>query len=338
MALAKGLMVGLTRRTVAFNQDVKALVPNGQVLSRYLLFSIWGHDSQLRDLIDEASHGTKRLSTGPLQDFRIPLPPIAEQEAITSVLGALDDKIGSNERAARAAEEVAAQAVANVARVLDYNGCAPTGWVTTPFSDAVEVSPRVRISKGTDTPFVEMAAVDPFSTRPRTISRRPYSGGSKFERGDVLFARITGCIEHGKGALVDFVDESSAGSTEFLVFRSKSPLSPEIVFALSRNERLRNHAIANMVGTSGRQRVDNACWRHLLIGIAPPSEVRDAAVDMARTLFAKSHSLWLESRTLTELRDMLLPKLVSGQIRVPQSRDPDEMIGSATEVHAEVVA
>ncbi|MGI8700828.1 MAG: hypothetical protein ACR2JU_06425 [Nocardioidaceae bacterium] len=176
-----------------------------------------------------------------------------------------------------------------------------------------------------------MAAVAPFATRPHLLARRAFVGGAKFEHGDTLMARITGCIENGKGAFVDFVDEPSAGSTEFVVFRAKPPLSPEAVFALSRDPALRAHAIANMIGTSGRQRVDNACWGAIDIALAPPSAQREDAIRLMAHCMRIGRGLWAEARTLTTIRGALLPKLISGQIRVPVSDDSAEALGAAVE-------
>ncbi len=298
---------------------------------RWLYYVLLG--SSVRDLVSGSAQ--PKLSMGSVKQLRLLVAPPAEQRAIASVLGALDDTIESNERLATLADETSALLNHRVAVIGEAPG---VSWTTKPFSDAVDVNPRVRITKGAETPFVAMADVDPFGTRPTRSARRSFSGGAKFDRGDTLMARITGCIEHGKGAFVDFVDEPSAGSTEFVVFRARPPLSPEGVFALSRDARLRAHAIANMTGTSGRQRVDNACWDSLDVALAPASAQRDAAIDAMEQMMALSRGAWLENQTLTATRDALLPKLVSGRIRVPLSDDHEESLGAALAAHSEQAA
>ena len=297
---------------------------------RFLFF--WFHGRECGDQLNVLKGQTDMADYVSLRDQRamtLTLPPIAEQRAIASVLGAVDDKIESNRRLSKASEAVAAGACLQVARI----GSGPPEWSVRRFSDVVLVNPTVRIPKGTDTPFIEMAAVGPFATRPNREARRQFAGGAKFAPGDTLMARITGCIEHGKGAFVDFLDEPAAGSTEFIVFRATESLSPEAVFVLSRDEQLRAHAIQNMVGTSGRQRVDNACWDSLEVVLAPPSDSRSAVLRLMTAQFEASRGLWSEARILTSLRDALLPKLVSGQIRVPLSDDPEESLGAAVEQH-----
>ncbi len=93
-------MVGLARRTVAFNQDVKGLIARSGIDPHFLYYSLWGNAHKLNALIDEASHGTKRLSTDQLQGFEIRVPNLIEQRRIAQIFRALDDKIESNRRLA----------------------------------------------------------------------------------------------------------------------------------------------------------------------------------------------------------------------------------------------
>lgn len=185
-------------------------------------------------------------------------------------------------------------------------------------SEAVSINPRVSaIRKGTVVPHVGMADVPSWGVRPNGLESRDFSGGARFEPGDTLMARITGCIEHGKGAFVDFLDGPGAGSTEFLVFRAKPPLTPEMVFLATRMPHVREHAIANMSGSSGRQRVPTAAFDHVAVAVPPAEEVVAREAEVLRNVFRHTNVLWRESQTLASLRDALLPKLVSGQIRVP---------------------
>jgi type I restriction enzyme S subunit len=264
----------------------------------------------------------------------VAIPPLFEQRRIAGVLGALDDKIDSNRRLAELLEDTAAALFK--ARFVDFVGVEefedseigpiPKGWRWERVSDAVHINPAVAIKRDQMTPFVEMAAVSSWSTRPDEIAARPYSGGCRFEPGDTLMAKITGCIEHGKGAFADFVNEPSAGSTEFHVFRARPPFTPEAVFFLSRSERLRDHAIANMTGSSGRQRVPASCFDNIRVAVPPSAEAVQAELDVMRSALAETRALWCESQTLTAIRDALLPKLISGQIRVPDTSDFGEAL------------
>ncbi len=126
--------------------------------------------------------------------------------------------------------------------------------------EAIELNPSVKLPKGQRTRFVSMDRLQPFTKQITGCEERVFSGGSKFQNNDTLLARITPCLENGKTAFVDFLetDEIAAGSTEFLVLRAKLNITdPQFVFYLSISPEFRKYAIQSMVGTSGRQRVQN---------------------------------------------------------------------------------
>jgi type I restriction enzyme, S subunit len=312
---------------------------------RFLFF--WMHGLECRIQFDAAKGQTDMADYISLRDQRtiqISLPRIEEQDRIADVLGALDDKLESNQRLVDRLEAVGGAAFN--ARFFDFFGVSdfdqsrvgliPHGWQVRRLSEAVDVNPRVRLKRGTVAPYIGMAALPRWAMRPTSVDVRPYEGGSRFEPGDTLMARITGCIEHGKGALVDFLDRPGSGSTELLVLRAKPPLTPEAVFLLSRAPRVRAHAIASMTGSSGRQRVPAAAFDDLEIAVPPSFEAWKDDAALLSAVFAQTRALWNESRTLMELRNTLLPKLISGAIRVPDTADPGEAIGAVAA--GEVVA
>lgn len=91
------------------------------------------------------------------------------------------------------------------------------------------------------------------------IIQREMGSGTKFINGDTLLARITPCLENGKSAFVDFLEQDQIGwgSTEFVVLRPKSPLPEYHGYLLCRHPSFRTFAIQSMSGTSGRQRIQN---------------------------------------------------------------------------------
>lgn len=315
--------------------DEQALNP------RFLYF--WMHSEECRWQFHALKGQTDMadyISLGDQKSIRILLPPGGQQDRISAVLTSLDDKINGNHRSMvrlyQVAQSVFQARFSFFAGVEDYDetevGLVPRGWHLKPMSEAVEINPRVSLRKGDVAPYVEMAAVERWGVRPTTVGERAYSGGSRFEPGDTLMARITGCIEYGKGAFVDFLSGPGSGSTEFLVLRAKPPLSPEAIFLLSRDERIRAHAMAGMTGSSGRQRVPTAVFDDLLIAVPPDENAWEADAAVLRAVFAKSRCLWAESKTLASLRDALLPKLISGEIRVPDTADPDEAVAEVAGV------
>ena len=124
--------------------------------------------------------------------------------------------------------------------------------------------------------------------------------------------------ENGKTAFVNFLSagEIAYESTEFIVFGPKVITSGPYIFCLSRSEYIRETAINAMTCTSGRQRVPNDCFDHLFIFV-PSGNVVMKFDNTIKPLFEKIESNSKESINLREIRDSLLPKLMSGKIRVP---------------------
>ncbi|MCD6329967.1 MAG: restriction endonuclease subunit S [Candidatus Cloacimonetes bacterium] len=154
-------------------------------------------------------------------------------------------------------------------------------WKTMQFSDAVQINPKSPVKKGEVYPFVDMKAIEPNNRSVTTLIEREFKGGgSKFIDGDTLMARITPCLENGKIARYKSVHEETVahGSTEFIVIRGKPDITDSLfVYYLTRWDEVRNYAISQMSGTSGRQRVPNESLDHLEISIPPITEQKAIA-------------------------------------------------------------
>jgi type I restriction enzyme, S subunit len=98
MTLLNDIPICVARRPMAFNQDVKALRPKGQITESFIPYLLLGNKSRLLSLVDLAGHGTGRLNTDELKSLEVQLPPENEQRAIAHILGTLDDKIELNRR------------------------------------------------------------------------------------------------------------------------------------------------------------------------------------------------------------------------------------------------
>lgn len=108
------------------------------------------------------------------------------------------------------------------------------------------------------------------------VSIREYKGGgSKFQNGDTLVARITPCLENGKTALVKCLPTNviGHGSTEFIVLGARRKSDVDFIYYLARSDAFRQYAISRMEGTSGRQRVPNAAVANYSFN-CPPAEER----------------------------------------------------------------
>jgi type I restriction enzyme, S subunit len=142
------------------------------------------------------------------------------------------------------------------------------------------INPTERLEKGTTAKYVPMSNITEFTKKISTVETKEYKGGMKFRNGDILFARITPCLENGKTAFVDFLDEDEIGfgSTEYIVIREKEGLSDKhYLFYLSVSQKFRDRAIKLMTGTSGRQRVQINAFKNLEISLPPLPEQKRIA-------------------------------------------------------------
>lgn len=145
-------------------------------------------------------------------------------------------------------------------------------WSTMKASDFIEFNPRLSLKKGTLATKIAMDKLQPFTKKIDISEKALYSGGSKFCNGDTIMARITPCLENGKTAFVDILQEGEVGfgSTEFIIMRAKEGISdPQFVYYVATSPFFRERAIKSMVGSSGRQRVQQSVIENLELSVPP---------------------------------------------------------------------
>jgi type I restriction enzyme S subunit len=140
--------------------------------------------------------------------------------------------------------------------------------------------------------------------------------GQQERFGDTLFARITPCLENGKTGYVNFLQENevACGSTEFIVLRGRR-VCEYFVYLTSRQNSFRENAIKSMIGSSGRQRVQESCFDRYRVPVPPPvlASVFD---EMMAVMFEQIAKLDQSNQKLAQARDLLLPRLMNGEIVV----------------------
>lgn len=155
--------------------------------------------------------------------------------------------------------------------------------------DVIQLNPTIKIPKGSVTKFVSMDKLDAFRRTVGDYETREFKGGVKFTNGDTLLARITPSLENGKTAWVDILDEDevAGGSTEFIVMRAVDGVTDsKFVYYLSISPEFREHAIKSMIGTSGRQRVQNDVLAQYQLEL-PDLETQKKIADILGTIDEK---------------------------------------------------
>lgn len=158
-------------------------------------------------------------------------------------------------------------------------------WRTIRAADFIDFNPRLSLKKGDIATKVAMDKLKPFTKKIPETEKAEFNGGAKFCNGDTVMARITPCLENGKTAYVDMLDDGEIGfgSTEFIVMRAKKGISdPQFVYYTAINPVFRHVAIKSMVGSSGRQRVQQSVLEELELSVPDLDEQRRIGDFLAR--------------------------------------------------------
>ena len=153
-------------------------------------------------------------------------------------------------------------------------------WQVKKLSDIVEFNPTERLPKGAIAKKIPMDILQPFTKDIFQYELQPYNGGAKFRNGDTIMARITPCLENGKVSKVNILTQGEVGfgSTEYIVLRAIPNVSdPDFIYYLTISDLVRAPAIKSMVGSSGRQRVQQNVLETLELPIPPYDEQKKIA-------------------------------------------------------------
>jgi len=237
---------------------------------------------------------------------------LPEQRAIAGVLSSLDDKIDLLHRQNKTLEGMA-EALWRKMFVEE----ADPGWKKGKLGDIADINPLRSIKNAKVALYIDMANMPTSGPFPKGWIQREFTSGIKFKNGDTIIARITPCLENGKTAYINFLDneEIGWGSTEYIVLAPKTGCCSEWYYFLARNNDFRDFAILNMTGTSGRQRVSGDSIAQYEITI-PPLKISEKFRIFAGPVMEHIKHNSFQIRTLSRLRDTLLPKLMSGVVRV----------------------
>ncbi|GAC1374435.1 MAG: restriction endonuclease subunit S [Aquirhabdus sp.] len=180
-------------------------------------------------------------------------------------------------------------------------------WTEVSLDQVAEINPTESIKKGALATKVSMDVLKPFTKRPTSFVQEPFNGGMKFRNGDTIVARITPCLENGKTAYIDLLNENEVayGSTEYIVLREKQGVSDKqflYYFAISPN--FRDVAILSMTGSSGRQRVQTDVVKKHLFDLPLLPEQRAIAAVLT-SLDDKIDLLHRQNKTLEAMAETL---------------------------------
>ena len=287
-----------------------------------------------------------------IESLEVPLPSLPEQRAITHVLGTLDDKIELNRRMNDTLETMAwalfkswfvdfhpvrakmegrwrrgeslpglpADLYALFPKRLSPSelGEVPEGWEVGRFSDiATRLRDNENPAASPDTVFrhFSIPAYDEWKTPKRELGGSIKSAKSRVIRDTVLLSKLNPEIK--RVWLVDVApDERAICSTEFLVLEAKPPFQSTYVYCLALSPVFRQQIESIVTGTSKSHQRAPADDVLSLEAVIPTTQVIEAFEAAASQLLIRSKALHRESDALIAQRDALLPRLMSGEVRV----------------------
>ncbi|KAB8140731.1 restriction endonuclease subunit S [Chloroflexia bacterium SDU3-3] len=341
MTLHNDLPICIIKQDMAFNQDVKAIIPNQNINSNFLAYWFLAHKPTLLKMVDSASHGTGRIHTDVLKSIEVSLPPLPEQRAIARVLGSLDDKIELNRKMNATLEETAraifqswfvdfdpvrtkaagqapvgldaATAALFPAAFEEVDGrMVPQGWDVKNLDQIATYLNGLALQKFPPTdeeflPVIKIAQMRKGSTEDSDKASPSIPEAYIIEDGDILFS--------WSGSLEVVLWCGGQGALNQHLFKVTSNIYPKWFYYLW----TRYHLPGFQAIAADKATTMGHIQRHHLTQakvIVPTPQMMDLADRTVAPLIDQITNLKLQSRTLAELRDTLLPRLLSGELRV----------------------
>ena len=255
-------------------RSVAVLHPNKDICSsRYLMYALRGK----RMYIESRAKGVaqKGIYLKEVADIELQVPEISEQNAIVEVLdkSALIMKF-YQQQLQKLDELVKARFV----ELFGMPGTDAFGWGLVPLGSTCNINPKKsldsRLVSGAVVSFVPMPAVTEHGEIDATAIKEydeVKTGFTYFAENDVLFAKITPCMENGKGAVAKGLHNGIGfGSTEFHVLRPISgKTDPYWIYTLTAFSQFRMDAASNMTGSAGQRRVPASFLENYRVSLPP---------------------------------------------------------------------
>ena len=318
---------------VVTNQGFQSLLVRDGTDGLWLYYCV----SFMRSHLERRAAGSTFLevSRDSVRSLPILLPPLSEQRAIAAVLEAIDEAI-DHTAAVIAANDTVQETLQSELLARGIPGWhdewknatgigeMPADWELVRLGDVAEVNPkrpRLDISPESPVTFLPMASigengagiVEPESREFRDVAK----GFTYFEENDVLFAKITPCLQNGKHALATGLTAGLGfGTTEFHVVRAGPKIEhSHLLRVLTRPANIEK-CVRSFSGTAGQQRVHPEILRSLPV-LLPPLTEQQAVAALLDSVDEQMRRIQGERDALALLRTSVTAKLLSGSVRVP---------------------
>jgi len=303
---------------IAVGRGLSVIRANSKSLTEFIRFVI---QLNVTEMIASSGSGMFASITGKnLKEFKVLLPPLPEQKRIVDLISSVDSYIEALQQQLESAKRSRS---AVLHELLTAGG---DDWVETTLGEVALLNPsEPALSDAAH--FAPMDAVHVGKRWLQYTEERRDRNGARARAGDVLFARITPCLENGKIAQVQSEFERCGGSTEFIVVRGTEKCTSDFLYFWCTLKVNRDKAAELMTGTTGRQRLSWQGLGSLSLWLPSITEQERIVSNISEfdSLIEATESAITESQNL---RSGLLSDLLSGEHEIPSSYD--KVIGAAS--------
>ena len=282
-----------------------------------------------------------------LKRFYFPLPSLSEQQRIVNKIESLFaklDEAGDRLQKVLDGYEARRAAILHEAFSGKWTGdhgagdkSVPKGWRKVKLSDVCTINPKklntTSLEDSLEVSFVPMASVDEVLGEVTKLEIRNLGkvkkGFTNFQEGDVVFAKITPCMENGKSAVIGpLLNDIGYGTTEFYVLRCHPELYNRFLYHLVRSIKFRSDAKSQMTGAVGQQRVPKNFMADYEI-LLPPLDEQIQIVQMVDTFFKKEYEVRKMSQNVIDQIDLMkksiLARAFRGELGTQDPSDPSAL-------------
>lgn len=312
MSLANEFRISITQRRMAFNQDVKALQCEHDILPTFLFYALRAKRHSIRECATEASHGTKKLEMSVLEEFVLDIPDEITQHRIADILSAYDDLIENNRRRMALLEKAARMIYREwfvrlrfpgheTARIVDG---VPEGWEKVKVGNIIaKISKKPRIPKDE---YLNEGLYPCIDQSEQFIGGFTDCSGAVHDQPlpIIVFGDHTRRLK-----FVSFPFASGADGTQ-LIYPGRDDISPAYLYFSLMESNISNYFYARHFKFLKDQNI-----------IIPNINNMLAFTDIAMDITLQINNLRWANHKLQKARDILLTKLMSGEIEVSEKVD-----------------
>ncbi|HEY1984246.1 MAG TPA: restriction endonuclease subunit S [Terracidiphilus sp.] len=359
MTLLNDIPICLSTRAMTFNQDVKAVRAKNGLLQEYLPYLLLGHKPDLLDLVDLAGHGTGRLNSDELKGLPVLLPPQHEQIASVQLLKALDERIKNLADQNSCAETLArtifkswfvdVDPVRAKAEGFEPEGMDPATAALFPSSfeelrgydvprgwKVVSIGEIATLDKGlsykgdfltaSGMPMINLGCFKGgggFDLQKLKFYSGEYKAKHVVRSGDLVIANTD--ITQKRNVIGSPAIVPISESDEYLFTHHTFVVRPSIgldgltryLYFMLLQSSFRERAIGFAMGTTVLALPRDAVLEHELV--LPDALVLNKFTSIIDAMMRRINANSRHSSLLTDLRDTILPRLVSGKVRIAEA-------------------